>query len=506
MATSKPATIRFPLSTSPGERPQEGEGRLINCYAEPKGEGQGAVYKRAPGCTAYGSSASADWTMWGLGLIWFNVAESVSLPAGVFRGAIFVDNVIYAVFGEEVFTIILGGSFEKIGDMAGTDKLFFARNNKAPVPDIVMVGSAGAFILTTSSVSAYPDSDVGSPTCVEGHKGFIIFGYGNGDLISTDINVTNINLLNLAKAATNPDGVTQIVSYAGQLYVMGSASVEIFGDPVNTSGFPFNRVGYNIVPGLITPHAVTGFAPEFGRGLIYVASDHSVRWISDAANAVKISTPDLDRLIRKSGSTLAIETDNTNINALCYVADAVPFAQINGPTWSWVFNCENIKWHERKSYLMETSRLTGSVFAFDRWLCGDTLANGRLLEITTDTALEIDQPLIPVAESLPVSEFPIYIACPRVDFEFAPGVGIAIGHDPDQTDPFVEISWSDDGGQFWTDPRFIPVGRQSKSRTRVSTYRTGQSGPEGRRWRVSLPSNVHFGLISGSMKPLATEY
>ena len=38
--------INFPLSTAPGQRPQEGARRLINCYAEPRGESTGAVWHR----------------------------------------------------------------------------------------------------------------------------------------------------------------------------------------------------------------------------------------------------------------------------------------------------------------------------------------------------------------------------------------------------------------------------------------------------------------------------
>jgi len=35
---ARPSPIPFPLSSFPGANPQEGAGRLINCYAEPLGE------------------------------------------------------------------------------------------------------------------------------------------------------------------------------------------------------------------------------------------------------------------------------------------------------------------------------------------------------------------------------------------------------------------------------------------------------------------------------------
>ena len=372
----KPTPISFPISTSPGQAPHEGAGRLINCFAEPRGDGS-VVHHRSPGVSQYGAEVVQNWHFWGLGLIWYNAPELTVLPTGVFRGGIFVDNTLYVVLGNSLYTIILGGAFTKIGTVGGTDKVFFGRNNRAPVPDIALVANGTAYIVTTSSIAPYPDSDVGSPTCVVGHDGYLIFGYGNGDMLSTDINTHgSINSLTLGRAESNPDGVIQLVSYQGQLYVMGSATVEIWGYPVNDApNFPLNRIGYNITPGLITAHAVTGFQPEFGQGLIYVASDHTVRWIADAATATPISTPDLDRLIRAAGSNLAVEVSNTNLEAMCYVSNGVPFVEISGPDWTWVFNCKNGQqgWHERQSYLMDKSRLTGSVFAFDRWLCGDII-------------------------------------------------------------------------------------------------------------------------------------
>jgi hypothetical protein len=45
--------VPWPLSTSPGQRPQEGAGRLINVFAEPRGEGLPAVYHRVPGASVF---------------------------------------------------------------------------------------------------------------------------------------------------------------------------------------------------------------------------------------------------------------------------------------------------------------------------------------------------------------------------------------------------------------------------------------------------------------------
>jgi hypothetical protein len=51
-------TVPWPLSNSPGRRQQEGSGRLINIFAEPRGEGEGAVWRRAPGASVFARTPS----------------------------------------------------------------------------------------------------------------------------------------------------------------------------------------------------------------------------------------------------------------------------------------------------------------------------------------------------------------------------------------------------------------------------------------------------------------
>jgi len=428
---------------------------------------------------------------------WFNPPQGSPISVGLYRGGIFVNNVIYGVFGSHLYTVNSGGAITQIGLVSGTDPVFFGRNNKAPVPDICLVCQAGAFVCTTSTISGYPDINVGSPTCVVGFDGFLIFGFGNGDMISSNINDTTINTLNKARIESNPEGVTRLISNDGYLYACGISAIEIWGYPVNQTGFPLNRQGYNMTPGLINSTAVSGDAPEFAPAPLYVGSDNTVRWLK-GAEPVDTGPPELKRLLEGI-------TDNTKIDALSYVVDGVPFWQVNTPNFSWVFNTDNSRWHERQSYLSTRSRLYGSVFAFDSWMCGDTEANGRFLQMTGLVTTEINDPLIPQLESLPVEDFPAFISISRADFEFTTGVGDILGHDPDVTNPYAEVSWSDDGGITYTAPWLRELGRQQKSLRRITVRRTGLSGPQGRRWRIAVPSNVYFGFIGGNMTALATD-
>jgi hypothetical protein len=483
--------IPFPTSTSPGQKPPEGMGRLINAYAE-QGGTSGVVWHRAPGLTILGSEETAGtWRSWSFPFEeWFNTREQ---PAGqgVFLGGVLVAASLYARFGTGVYTVDSGGAFTTLtGTVGGADKSQFARNNNA-TPQVVMVCDDGAFELHTGTKTAYTDNDLGgSPTTVCFHDGYFMFGFGDGTIQASGINTTAIDALDFTSAESNPDGVSRLWSHKGLLYAAGPATIEVYGPPINSTGFPLTRQGYNITPGLITTFAVAGFEPEFGNFPIYVGSDNTVRWLKQFVPE-KISPPDLDFLI-------ASVEDKDDLEALCYISRGNAFWQLSCDDWTWVYNLNNGTWHERESYGLDRSRMSLSVAAFDKWLVGDTQSN-YLLEVNPDQLHENDEPLIATMESAPVKEFPNRIRVPRADFDFTVGVGDVTGTDPIETDPTVMISWSDDGGRTWSDPRNKQLGEQAEWGHRVTVFLTGVSGPMGRRWRVAVSDPVHFGLLGGDM-------
>jgi hypothetical protein len=489
--------IPFPLSTSPGQRPQEGMGRLINAYVEARGEGH-TVWHRAPGLRVLGSdTVASDWIAWSFPFEeWFVVADPVADSVdGKFRGGVVVASSLYAGFGEMVYQVDSSGGFSAAltGTLPGTGKVYWARNNNA-TPQVVMVVAEDntAYYINGGAVASYPDGDVGSPSCVCFHDSYFMFGYGDGKIRASGVNTTAINSVDFTTAETNPDGIVQIWSYRGLLYAGGPATIEVYGLPVNAVGFPLTRQQYNITPGVIAPFCVAGFEAEFGNNPIYCASDNSVRQLN-GFTPNRISPPELDALIS------AVE-DKSELEAMCYVSKGHAFWQLSSADWTWVYNCNTEKWHERKSDGLERSRMSVSVPAFNEWLVGDTETNSLLqVDGTITTEYDDDHELLFRVESEPVKDFPNRVRVSRADFDFTVGVGRASGADPIETDPTILISWSDDGGVTWTTPWYRKLGRQAESQQRITVLNTGLSGPMGRRWRLDVSDPVHVGLIGGAM-------
>lgn len=57
--------IPFPTITAPGQQSQDGSGRLINVYAEPRQNGDSVVWRRAPGAVVFTGTYASTAAMTG---------------------------------------------------------------------------------------------------------------------------------------------------------------------------------------------------------------------------------------------------------------------------------------------------------------------------------------------------------------------------------------------------------------------------------------------------------
>jgi hypothetical protein len=469
------ASIPFPLSSSPGASPHESAGRLINCFAEPLGKvvqaSKGSappqvVWRKAPGLTQFAASSKT-----------------------VFRGAILVDNTLYAAWSGSASRFDSAGTETSLsGTLNGTEKVFWARNMKA-TPDVVCVApGTGAFSVSSSAVSNFADADVGAPNCVCFMDGFFIFSYGDGTLQASGLNDVTIATTDKTKAQSKPGGLTRCLAFNGQLFALGPNFGEVYSNTANPTGFPFTR-SYVLQRGIIGPYAAAGHEDGFGSALIWVADDNSVVQHNGSPNPLKISPPDLDRLI-------AGVSDKTTLEASVYIAGGHPRWRITCATFTWDFDIGTQKWHEMASYGQARTRAVRGTSAFGKWITGDT-QGGRLLYIDTAAYGELTNPLVFTLESGPVQNFPSRMRVARADFNFVTGVGIATGVDPTQTRPSVGISWSDDGGRTWSNEFVRELGAQATPQ-KVSILRTGMTGVEGRRWRLKVSDAVYVAFLGAT--------
>jgi len=465
--------IEFPTSSNPGTVPQEGDGRLINAMVEKTGDL--IKWIRQPGVTEWATSAEVN-----------------------FRGmAISQSNVVYIAHTEILNRIdsSAGGPLQLVGTLPGTGKVRFAFNQNVTPDQVAVAPPNGAFTFTTSSVSAYPDVDLpGTVLDVCFGIGFFFFVTGAGRCYSSGINVTTIDPAHFVTAEAKPDGLLRCLYFNDQLYLLGPDSIEVWGKPINPALFPLNRV--TVIPrGIAGPDCVTGTENGIDLGLIIVSKNDQVMRIN-GYTPERISTPDVER-------DIAEVTDKTTIEMTSFVSEGHMMVKVRSPTWCWLYDLTTQCWVERQSYLSPTSRALQALSAYGFWIVGDK-DSGNVGKINAKDFTEYGQPLIWECWSRRPEPFPYRAVIGPAYFDFVPGQGQALGLDPIQRRPRVNIAWSDDGGLSFVPFRIAELNRQAvTSPMSAKVHLTGSTGAYGRIWKVRISDPVYISMRGGDMPKLA---
>jgi hypothetical protein len=409
MSARGPVPINFPRSTFPGATPQESAGRLINCHAEPLGPNGPAAqaWHRSPGLTQFAATAQTG-----------------------YRGGLLVNNLAYEAWSGNVSTVTSAAVVTSLGNLPGTDRVYFARNQNGAGADVIAVDAAnGAFAVQVAGVPQAPAAYTGGgalpqPESVCFQDGYLFFLIANCQIFATQVNSLVMNALTFVTLQAKADVIGQrVIAYNGLLFGFTSGHCEVWQDTAQPfPGFPYSRLV--VLPnGLLQPTAIAGYETGFDQ-LLWVSQDFGVWWCQYGSLApTKISPPDLDRLIEAQNRLGNI------IEASAYQFAGKKFFVLSSPAWTWEFNLGSTSWNERTSLNLATGvqgrwRATGGHPAFGSWLCGD-VQSGALAFIDDMVITELGAPQLRRLESAPVNAFPNRLRVARADFYFGTGAGLA---------------------------------------------------------------------------------
>ena len=125
---------------------------------------------------------------------------------------------------------------------------------------------------------------------------------------------------------------------------------------------------------------------------------------------------------------------------------------------------------------------------------------GPAVAVAHSTTGIAGDPLLITIETGPLGAFPNKVRIDGIELYLTKGVGIATGLDPLQTDPDVSISISRDGGQTWSNPRIVKIGRQALTDGRVRAAIWGQAQNQGVRWRLRESAPLSFAFMGADMQ------
>lgn len=465
------ADIAWPLSSRPGPSAEEGAGRLINAFVEELGAGgrSPVSIRRVPG-----------------------LAPFCDLGRRGPRGALAVGETLLVACRDRLCAVSSDGTATDLGALPGSGRVTLARNNRSPVPQIIAVTEYGTYdvAIDRAPVPLSIPATLPAPNALDFLFGFFFFTCGDGTAYASGLNGETFSTLDYTKEQGRSAGLMRAIAFRSELFLFGPSEIGIYGGPAQANGFPLSRLT-GIPRGLIGPRAVAGAEQGWSNELIWVGDD-SVVYKLAGYQPTRISTHDVERDI-----AAAAKVDRTAIEASVHMLAGHAFWVVSMPGRTWVHDLTTGQWHERASG--EDARWLGTlgVKAFGRWLVGDR-AGTALLEVREDAFDEAGAPLRMRVESLPGEQFPQRLHVPRADFDMVVGQGRATGA-VNVVDPSVLISWSDDGGETWSNPLRRSLGALGRSRTRVSLLRTGLTGAQGRSWRIDVSDPVYVALVGGAM-------
>lgn len=280
----------------------------------------------------------------------------------------------------------------------------------------------------------------------------------------------SFDLLDFANAETESDEAVALERKGDLLWIMGNKTTETFAFG---SGIPYTAVG--------------GVFFDVGCGArdTVTKSKDNVYWLGSdltiVENGQRISSLDVEKAINDADFL----DGSYGFTFKEYGNEFVAFTF--GLSSTWVFDIQNRKWHERKTYQRNTWQATTGIRFADKQLVGDSLT-GKLFELSPNV-YDYDGNF-----RVCVIQFP-YVHADGANIKMGPleltingGAGTSA-----ILDPQIMIEYSLDGGRTWSSEIWRSMGARGKFREPVCVNRLGRN--QDIIFRLSVSDAVEFQLI-----------
>lgn len=387
---------------------------------------------------------------------------------GANRGGYFWRGLHYRVMGNTFFAVAADGALTSIGVIAGVNWVTFDES----FDYLAINGGGNLYLYDGLTLAQVVDPDLGTSLDVVWINGYFVSTDG-AFLISSDINDPfAFNVLRYASSEISPDPVVAVQKVRNEIYALNRYTVEIFGAVVNPgAGFPFARIeGAQIMKGAVGSRACC----EFMQALAFVGSgtnDPPAVWMGQSAQAVKLSTRDIDAVLKTY--------DDATLESVVMESRADlghDFLYVHLPDQTLVYDgnasaaLQQPVWHILKSN--GGYRARGFVWCYGQWNVADPF--GTLIGKLTDAVGSHYGDVVSWEFATPIA----YNEGRGVQVHELELVALT-GDIATGDDPLISTSYSLDG-ETWSQSRTIRAGRQGERTKRLVWDRMGSF----RNWRV----------------------
>lgn len=301
--------------------------------------------------------------------------------------------------------------------------------------------------------------------------------------------------LNTAVAEGSPDDLVAVVTVHRQAFLLGGTTLEVI---YNTGASPDP---FQSVQGVFTEYGCNAAfsVQQVANTIFWIGKDESgsnVVWMADGYNPRRISTTPIEKYLS--------QYDSSTATSYSYQEDGHYFYAINveGMPTTLVYDITVKQWHERarwntNSGMYERDRANFHMFAFGKHLVSD-YEDGKIYEQSL-TYNDDAGTLIKRVRIFPYFADDLeYLYFSEFQIDMQTGVGLVDDANDANTNPVMNLRWSDDGGHTWSNYISVPIGRMGEYNTRAIWRRLGRS--RARIFESSIVANVPVYLIKAHMQ------
>lgn len=298
----------------------------------------------------------------------------------------------------------------------------------------------------------------------------------------------SLDALDFASAESSPDNLTSLLIDHRDLMLFGQKTVEGWRNTGSDAVFERNE-GAIMEVGCVAPFT----AQKLDSTFMWLGSDangQGVVWMANGYRPQRISNLAIEQLIQSS-------TDLSQASAYTYQQDGHSFYLLNAPglPTTLCFDVATGIWHDRAELVngaYAPIRGTCHAFCFGQHLIGAADGKVYALDKTKNTLAGdvLVRDRISPHEPKPLNQ-------PEVFSRFSLNCSVGNGK-PDGTAPTVQLRYSNDSGNTWSNYREASLGAQGQYAQSVVFRRLGRVPRGGDRvWHVRCTDDTPFSIVEG---------
>lgn len=445
--------IQWGIAANQGRSKEANTGELINLFPE-------ALPKDSLSSVAlYGTP----------GLISF-----VTLPTTPILALFEMNEVLYAATATKFYSIQSNGSYAELGTVVLSGYTSIAGNGS----DIIIVGNGKGYKYNTSgSFSELDISDNWYPSnnVIYQDGRFIFSRTSTTQIFISELDAATFDATEIVSTLGIPGNVVGVISDHREVWVFKEKSTEIRYNS-GAADFPFETMqGAYIEKGCIA----VGSIAKADNTVFWLGHDYMV-YRADNYNPVRISTHAVEFDIKDGVVSDAI--------AYTYYDEGHLFYVLTFPTQNvtWCFDISTGLWHKRSHFSYGRHASNCHAWCFSKNLVGD-YTSGDIYQLDLDTYTDNGTALKRTAISPPIHADRNLVTMNEFEVDMDTGVGNVTG---DGSDPEVMFTYSDDGGQTWSNEIQMSVGLIGEYTDRVIFRKLGQFRQRAIKIEISDPVEI----------------